>query len=151
MPPQELAQLTEFRSLWAERVNSEHSWDEFSQLCESFATEARTMAQSLSNPMAPAPAAASNPPPPPRPPPRRPPHARGFRPFNPIAARRLQGLYRHSNKRAARQLLCDTAVQYSGSLPQAETYFESVLAEKTCNTTATNSVYFRNLPNVYER
>ena len=89
MPPQELAKLNEFRSLWAERFNGDHSWDEFSSLCESFAMEARSMAQSLSNPMAPAPAAA-NPPPPPRPPSRQPPHARGFRPFNPIAARRIK-------------------------------------------------------------
>ena len=69
IPLQELAKLTEFRSLWAERFNSEHSWDEFSRLCESFATEARTMAYSLSNLLAPAPAAGSNPPPPPCPPP----------------------------------------------------------------------------------
>ena len=151
MPPQELAQLTEFRNLWVERFTSEHSWDEFSQLCESFATEARSMAQSLSNPMAPTPAAASNPPPPPRPlprpPPRRPPHARGFRPFNPIAARRLQGLYRHSKKRAARQLLCDTAVQYSGSISDAESYFEAVLDEKTCNTSLLAEALRADVPN----
>ena len=134
--PGELDRLNEFRSLWIERFNGDLSWDEFSVLCERFAVDTREMAQSLSQPMAPKPVGdqPTAPPPCPPPPPRRPPHGRGFRSFNPVQARRIQGLYHHSRKRAARKLLCDTAVQYSGSVGDAETYFVDVLSEKTCNT-----------------
>lgn len=131
--PADLVRLNEFRALWIERFNGDSSWDEFSMLCERFAIETRELAQSLSNPMAPKPSAGQSNPPPPPPPRRRPPHGRAFRPFNPVEARRIQGLYRHSRKRAARKLLCDTAVQYTGSVAAAETYFEDVLGEKSCN------------------
>ena len=144
MEPGDLDKLNEFRSLWTERFNEEHSWAEFSSLCERFAVETRDMAQSLSKPMAPKPAAdKSNPPPPP---PRRPPHGRGFRPFNPVQARRIQGLYRHSRKRAARKLLCDTAVQFSGSDADVETHFEHVLSEKICNANLLNEALRATVP-----
>ena len=147
--PVELDKLNEFRALWIERFNGDHSWQEFSVLCERFAVETKEMAQSLSKPMAPKPAGdQQNPPPPPPPPPprRRPPHDRGFRPFNPVEARRIQGLYRHSKKRAARKLLCDTAVQYSGSDADVETYFEGVLSEKTCNSNLLNEALRADVP-----
>ena len=90
MPPAELERLNEFRALWTEHFSCETSWEEFSTLCERFAVETRDMARSLSQAMAPKP----NPPKPnpPPPPPRRPPHGRGFRRFNPVEARRIQGL-----------------------------------------------------------
>ena len=106
-------------------------------LCERFAAETKEMAQSLSKPMVPKSTGGqpnAPPPPSPPPPPPRPPHGPGFYLFNPVQARRIQGLYRHSRKRAARKLLCDTAVQYLGSVAYAETYFEDVLSEKSCNT-----------------
>ena len=53
--------------------------------------------------------------------------------FNPVAARRIQGLYRHSKKRAARKLMNDNVVSYTGSVDDAETYFNDVFAEKYCN------------------
>ena len=93
------------------------------------------MAQSLSKPMAPKPAAqkSSLPPEPPPPPTCHPPCGQGFRPFSPVHAYRIQGLYHHLCKRAARKLLSDTSVQYSGTIADAETYFEGVLSEKSCN------------------
>ena len=103
-------------------------------LCERFAVETKEMAQSLSNSMVPKPSSDQSNPPPPPPPCRLFPHGRAFNPFNPVQARQIQGLYCHSQKRAARKLLCDTAVQYSGSIDVAETYSEDVLGEKTCNT-----------------
>ena len=144
MEPADLDKLNEFRSLWIERFNEEHSWVEFSSLCERFAAETRDMAQSLSKPKAPKPVAdkPNSPPPPPR----RPPHGRGFRPFNPVQARRIQGLYRHSRKRAARKLLCDTAVQFSGSDADVETYFEHVLSEKICNANLLNEALRATVP-----
>ena len=145
--PAELDKLNEFRALWIERFNGDHSWQEFSVLCERFAVETKEMAQSLSKPMAPKPAGdQQNPPPPPPPPRRRPPHGRGFSSFNPVQARRIQGLYRHYRKRAARKLLCDTAVQHSGSDADVETYFEGVLSEKTCNTNLLNEALRADVP-----
>ena len=151
MPPAELARLQEFRALWTERFTCDTSWDEFSNLCEHFAAESRDLARSLSQPMAPKPNPAKpNPPPPPPPPPRRPPHGRGFRRFNPVEARRIQGLYRHSKKRAARRLLCDASIQYSGSIADAESYFEGVLSDKPCNASLLAEALKADVPNAVD-
>ena len=125
----DLVKLTEFRGKWIDTFNSEHSWNEFTDLCVQFASDAREMAQYLNRPKNVKPTVPSDPPPPPPPPARRAPHDRGFRRFNPVEARRIQGLYRHSRKRAARQLLNDATVSYGGSKADAETYFEEVFSE----------------------
>ena len=125
----DLVKLTEFRGKWIDTFNSEHSWNEFTDLCVQFASDAREMAQYLNRPKNVKPTVPSDPPPPPPPPARRPPHDRGFRRFNPVEARRIQALYRHSRKRAARQLLNDATVSYGGSKADAETYFEEVFSE----------------------
>ena len=145
MPSAELERLNEFRALWTDRFSSGTSWEEFSTLCERFAVETRDFARSLSQPMAPTlNQSKSNPP---RPPPHCPPHGRGFRQFNPVEARRIQVLYRHSKKRAAWRLLCDTAVQYSGSLADAESYFEGILRDKPCNTSLLAEALKADVPN----
>ena len=118
----DLVKLTEFRAKWTDTFNSEHSWDEFSELCVQFASDAREMAQYLNRPKNLKPTTPDDPPP-----------DRGLRRFNPVEGRRIQGLYRHSRKRAARQLLNDAAVSYSGTKADAENYFEEVFSEKQCN------------------
>ena len=40
---------------------------------------------------------------------------------------KIQGLYRHSKKRAARKLLSDNQVQYSGTVDAATKYFTNLL------------------------
>ena len=93
---------------WIEIFSLEHSWNEFSNLCVQFATKSRELAQSLNPWKIPPTNVKTNPVPTvPRPPPRRPPHDCGFRRFDPAEARRIQGLYSHSKKRAARKLLND--------------------------------------------
>ena len=62
-----------------------------------------------------------------------PPNGRPIARFDPVAARRIQGLYRHSKKCAARQLLNDNAISYGGTLDDAHTYFMDVFAEKRAN------------------
>ena len=52
---------------------------------------------------------------------------------DPVAARKIRGLYRHSKKRAARKLLNDNHVQYSGTVEDATTYFTNVFEEKHAN------------------
>ena len=58
---------------------------------------------------------------------------RPARRFDPVAARRIQGLYRHSKKWAARKLLSDNHVQYSRTVEDATTYFTAVFEEKYAN------------------
>ena len=78
----------------------------------------------------------------PRPAPRRPDRP-GARPppdnhraqrFNPAEARRLQSLYRHSRKRAARKVLANESPIYNGTLDEAKTFFTNVFNHKHCNT-----------------
>ncbi len=143
LPDEDLDTLNEFQSKWVEVFNLDHSWEEFCGLCEQFATECRDMAQYLNQPKNPKPKPAVVPPPPPR----RPPNGRPFRRFNPVEARRIQGLYQHSKKRAARKLLSDVSVSYSGSLADAEMYFEGVLSEKQCNTNLLCEALRAHVPN----
>lgn len=74
----DLAKLNDFRAKWIETFTSEHSWDEFSDLCVPFASDTREMAQYLNRPKNPKPNPQGDPPPPPLPPPRRPTHDRGL-------------------------------------------------------------------------
>ena len=126
--------LVQFRERWIATFSSDLSWDDFSRRCEDFATESRDLASELSRPLAqrpnPAGTAQSAPPPPA---PRRPAMGRPARRFDPVAARRIQGLYRHSKKRAARKLLSDNQVQYSGTVDAATQYFTNVFDEKHAN------------------
>ncbi len=52
---------------------------------------------------------------------------------NPIAARRIQTLYRLSKKRAARQILNDNNTVYSGTKEQAKDYFTKTFSNNHIN------------------
>jgi hypothetical protein len=124
----DLVRLQEFRTKWFDVFSADSSWQDFSTQCETFAAETRSLAQELSRPQL---LRAAKPPN--NPPPRRPPNGRPIQRFDPVAARRIQGLYRHSKKRAARKLLNNNTVSFSGSVADVETYFQEVLDEKHCN------------------
>ena len=144
----DLAKLYGFRTKWTETFSCEHSWADISDLCLEFASQARELAQYLNRSSSSTLRSQPNPPAPPRPPPprRRPPHDRGCRRSDPAEARRIQGLYRHLKKRAARKLLNDAAVPYFGSKLDAETYFETIFAEKQCNTTLLSEALKADVP-----
>ena len=129
LPDEELDKLNEFRSKWVEVFNLDHLWEEFCHFCE----------DTKPKPVVALP-----------PPPHRPPNGHPFCPFNPVEARRIQGLYRHSKKRAARKLLSDVSVSYSGSLAAAETYFDGVLSEKQCNTNLLCEALRTHVPNAVD-
>lgn len=133
LPPQDndLERLKAFRQKWLDIFSQDSSWEDFSKNCELFAAETASLASLLNKP----PSARQNlgAPKPPPPPPRRPPNGRRIASFDPTAARRIQGLYRHSKKRAARKLLSDNAVSYSGSIEDAQTYFADVFSAKHAN------------------
>lgn len=126
--------LVEFRERWIQVFSEDLSWPDFSLRCAEFATETKELASELSRPasMRNKQSVDGHPAPPP-PPPRRPPMGRPVKRFDPVAARKIQGLYRHSKKRAARTLLNDNSVQYSGSVEDATTYFMGVFDEKFAN------------------
>ena len=127
---EDLVKLNDFRAKWFESFSAEHSWAEFCQLCEQFATETRDMSQYLNRPKNPTSSSKRDPPStvPPRPP-------------------RIQGLYRHSKKLAVRKLLNDVSVSYSGSKLDAENYFETVFEEKHCNTNLLAEALRADVPN----
>jgi hypothetical protein len=54
-------------------------------------------------------------------------------PYNPVEARKIQGLYRLSKKRAARKVLNDSKPSYSGSVDDANSFFTKVFREKISN------------------
>jgi hypothetical protein len=124
----DLVRLQEFRTKWFDTFSADSSWQDFSTQCETFADETRSLAQELSRPKL-----LHTAKPPNNPPPRRPPNGRPIQCFDPVAARRIQGLYRHSKKRAARKLLNNNTVSFSGSVADVETYFHEILDEKHCN------------------
>jgi hypothetical protein len=124
----DLVRLQEFRTKRFDVFSADSSWQDFSTQCETFAAETRSLSQELSRPQLLRTAKPHN-----TPPPRRPPNGRPIQRFDPVAARRIQGLYRHSKKRAARKLLNNNTVSFSGSVADVETYFQEVLDEKHCN------------------
>ena len=123
--------LLAFREQWSNVfLDASTSWDEFSEQCVQFATAARELASDLRKPKKPNTAGSELAP---RPPPRRPPAGQPISRFDPTEARRIQGLYRHSKKRAARKLMNDNVVTYSGTIEQAESYFTEIFEEKRAN------------------
>lgn len=120
--------LVEFRDRRCAIFMDENlSWADFSLCCAEFATQARPLASELNRPALlrgnqPITDPPASPPPPP-PPPRRPPMGRRIAKFDAVVARRIQGIYRHSKKRATRKLLNDNVVSYSASVDDVRSYF----------------------------
>ena len=56
-------------------------------------------------------------------------------PSDPLAAKRLQHLYRVSKKRAARKIFGEERPSYDGTLEDATTYFTQTFGPRPCNTT----------------
>lgn len=126
---EDVKRLQLFRDKWCEVFSGDLPWQEFSSQCEVFAADARSLASELNKP----PSSRNNNGTVPLPP-KRPAHGRPVSRFDPVEARRIQGLYKHSKKRAARKLLNNNMVVYSGTLQDVETYFTDVFSEKHCNT-----------------
>ena len=111
-----------FQEHWHETFSSDLSWSNFCAKCEEFAGETHENNNSPAQP-----------PPPCRPAAGRPAAGRPIPRFDPVAAKRIQSLYRHSKKRAAWKLLCETSVTDTGSVHAASEYLMLVLEEKYAN------------------
>jgi hypothetical protein len=120
--------LNNFRARWTETFSNPLSWEEFSTQCDLFASETRQLATALNHrPTHPTNATTQQPH-----------HPRASRPtnsFNPAEARRIQGMYRHSKKHAARKILATNSISYSGTKDDALTFFTNVFAARPCDTT----------------
>ncbi len=121
-PGPNIGNNSEFVNTWASRINSTDSFEAFSYQCEKFAEavveEAKSKTPNSTRP---------------RQRPNRPNNreVNRNRPRvlpNPIAARRIQTLYRLSKKRAARQILNDNNTVYSGTKDQANEYFTTTFS-----------------------
>lgn len=141
MVDRDAQRLTDFRLKWIKVFSSVTSWHDFSNNCETFASEIRAFAQELFKPTR---KTARNPNT--RTQARRPPNGRPIQRFDPSEASRIQGLYYHSKKRAARKLLTNNSTSYSGSVEDAETYFNEVFGEKHCNTNLLTEELAKNVP-----
>ena len=107
-----------FKSKWTAAFSSDIPWSEFCSLCDEFAVETRLLAlDSSPTSNRPKPLPRCN-----RPTGHRP--AFRHRPLlsNPAKAQRIQTLYRHLRKKAARKILSPNCPLYSGSIGSAESF-----------------------------
>ena len=125
--------INNFQAKWF-AVFSENNWDQFSKNCDQFAEDViKTSDNDFQRKANPAPRC-------PKHPTARPvnPNRRPLR-YNPIQARRLQSLYRLSNKRAARKVLSDSTPSFDGTVDDANEFFTRVFGLKTCDIDGVNN------------
>ena len=125
-----------FKDKWTSAFSSDIPWSEFCSLCDEFVVETRSLALEIaanSSPTSyrPKPLPSCN-----RPSGRRP--AFRHRPLlsNPAEAQRIQTLYRHSRKKAARKILSPNCTPYSGSIENAESFFKDTFSLRNCDITS---------------
>lgn len=128
-PDPDADDTTEFVTTWVSKLSSTLTFLEFSNTCRDFADAVlnegkKLTAKNITRNRRPH---RVNPDRPTRRP-TNPPRRRQL--FNPLEARRLQTLYRLSKKRAARQILRDNTINYSGSTEAATKYFTNSFREK---------------------
>ena len=120
--------LENFREHWGSVFAFHLNWEDFCLKANEFATSGRELAASLmqvqSNRPRPVPRDPN------RPSARRIPNGRQLNRFDPNDA----SLYRHSKKRAARQILTDDSPPFAGSVDEAAAYFTESYSHKPCDT-----------------
>jgi hypothetical protein len=102
---------------------------DFQNLTKQFTTEAVELARNISANQRPRPTARR----PDRPSARPPIDNRRPLASDPLAAKRLQSLYRYSKKRAARKIFGDESPGFDGTLDEATTYFTQSFGPRDCN------------------
>ena len=135
----------EFVRVWKSRICSTETFTEFEEVCLSFTTAICDEGQRLT--------AAQNrrPGQPQRAPADRPTnrpvrHNCRRTVYNPIEARRIQTLYCLSKKCAARQILTDSSISYTGTTDNAKAYFDNVYQPKPINSDNLLDALFDHVP-----
>jgi hypothetical protein len=117
--------FSDFHNKWSATFETSNTWEEFSTNCSQFATDIinscednfhRSKNAAPQRPGRPSARPVSN--------------NRRPLPYNPVEARKIQGLYRLSKKRAARKVLNDSKPSYSGSVDDANSFFTKVVFTK---------------------
>ena len=124
--------LQAFHEKWSTIFTIDLPWLDFCNHCSAFAVEAKSLATHINGTTTNRPGPRD----PNRPQRRRPPHGRPLNRFNGAEAQRLQSFYRHSKKRAIRQILQDDSPAFSGSTDAADIFFTNIFAAKPCNVAA---------------
>ena len=122
-----------FKDKWTTAFSSDIPWSEFCSLCNEFAVESHSLALEIAAVSSPTfhrrkPLPRCN-----RPSGRRP--AFRHRPLlsNPAEAQRIQTLYRHSKKKAARKILSPNCSPYTGSIESAGSFFNETFSLRNCD------------------
>ena len=121
--------LHDFRTRYKLEFDEEMDFHDFQNLTKQFTTEAVELARNISANQRPRPTARR----PDRPSARPPIDNRRPLASDPLAAKRLQSLYRYSKKRAARKIFGDESPGFDGTLDEATTYFTQSFGPRDCN------------------
>jgi hypothetical protein len=132
---------SEFSNKWLATFSTNSNWDDFSNRCYNFASDVILESDKNFDLRKKAAPRRNN-----RPSAR--PINANRRPlkYNPIEARRIQRLYRLSKKRAARQVISDNKPSYTGSVDEANHFFQQVFGEKTVDADAVQQGLNDNVP-----
>ena len=128
-PDPDVDNAPDFSTIWASKLAAAMDFDSFCSVCEDLAEAVVNKGRSMSN----KPTGVKRPP---RPAANRPNHRaphpnRNRVRNNPLEARRIQTLFRLSKKRAARQILKENNIVYTGSKDQAHQYFSDSFGTKS--------------------
>ena len=140
--PPNAERLDAFRNQWTTTFGGELDWLDFSAHCVSFAQQCVVVAKEVQSSAPQRPTQRRPDRPSARPPPGIPRQQR----FDPAEARRLQTLYRHSRKRAARKVLADESPIFDGTTDAAQTFFTNIFSHKPCDTEALAEQLNRHVP-----
>ena len=121
--------LHDFRQRYILEFNEEMDFHDFQRLTSQFTSEAVNLARTISSQQRPRPAPRR----PDRPSARPPIDRHRPLPSDPLAAKRLQHLYRVSKKRAARKIFGDESPGYDGTLNDATAYFTHSFGPRSCD------------------
>ena len=134
--------LQAFRSYWLSTFSEETSCPEFSAQCVAFTTQCVELSKDVTNTSQRRPAPRR----PERPSARPPIDSRRPERFNPVEARRIQGLYKHSRKRAVWKVFNDDSPVFTGTTAEAQSFFSNIFGPKDCNTTRLVEELFTYVP-----
>ena len=130
-PDPDVDNAPEFSTIWASKLSAVMDFESYSSVCENLAETVVNKGRSMSNKPT---GAKRSPRPAVNRPNHRAPHPNRNRVRNhPLEARRIQTLFRLSKKRAARQILKENNIVYTGSKDQAHQHFSESFGPKFVN------------------
>lgn len=131
-PNPDVEDTSPFALQWSDRLRSTTTFEDFATACSEYAAAAVAEGRLLASQL---PGMRRHQKPPERRPLNRFPNPRRRQlAYNPREAGRIQSLYRHSKKRAIRQILKDTIHSYTGTKEAAHQYYEHLFRDTTIDT-----------------